>query len=246
MKIQKYLFLFFILNIAAAAVDVDRIIERSEKIMRGDSMYVQLSMKVTTPRWKREIRMQSWSKGEEKSFIKIIYPRRDKGTTFLKIGNEMWQYIPKVERTIKIPPSMMLQSWMGSDFTNDDLVKESSIVDDYEAVLVSDNKTAYLIELIPTEDAAVAWGRLMYEVNKKTYLPTKVEFYDEDDILVRIMEYKDVRKLEDRYFPFLWTMEPLTEDKEGHLTVIKVEQISINKPVKSSLFSLRALKTMSK
>jgi outer membrane lipoprotein-sorting protein len=231
----------------ASAVDVKELLRRSDDLMRGESSYSEIEMKVVTPRWQRTVKMKSWSQGTKKSFIKITYPKRDKGVTFLKIGNEMWQYIPKVERVIKIPPSMMLQSWMGSDLSNDDLVKESSIVEDYAAKLLSEDKTTYEIELLPKPDAAVAWGKVVYRLDKKNYLPVKVYFYDEDNILVRKMIYSDVQEVsKGRYLPMHWLMEPTTEDKEGHQTIIVMKKAVFNSRVDKKIFSLRSLKSMSK
>lgn len=240
------LFLFLSASLLYSAQDVKTILQKSDDLMRGATSYGEFEMQVTTPRWKRTMRMQSWSKGTKKSFIKVLYPERDKGTTFLRIDNEMWQYVPKVERTIKIPPSMMLQSWMGSDFTNDDLVRESSIVDDYTATLLEAGSPNYKIQLIPKPEAAVTWGKVILWVNTSTYVPVREEFYDEDGALVRIMKFENVTKLPDRYFPTRWTMLPQTEDKKGNTTVIIVKNMTFNKPVDAGTFSLEALKRMSK
>uniref|UniRef100_UPI00356B2A01 outer membrane lipoprotein-sorting protein n=1 Tax=Sulfurovum sp. TaxID=1969726 RepID=UPI00356B2A01 len=141
--------LFIVFSLQAN--EAQAIIKKLEKNLRGDYMYSTMSMIVTSKRGKRTVKIESWSEGNDKSFIKILYPKKDKGITFLKIDNQMWQYIPKIERTIKIPPSMMLQSWMGSDFTNDDMVKESSLEEDYNAKLLSKSTNSATLELIPKE-----------------------------------------------------------------------------------------------
>ncbi|MCI5132049.1 MAG: outer membrane lipoprotein-sorting protein, partial [Candidatus Electrothrix sp. EH2] len=107
------------------------IIKKVEDNLNGKTAEMKITMTVKTKRAERTMKMQSWSVGKDKSFIKILYPGKDKGITFLKMDNSMWQYVPRIEKTIKIPASMMLQSWMGSDFSNDDLVRESSISEDY-------------------------------------------------------------------------------------------------------------------
>ncbi|MFC1517483.1 outer membrane lipoprotein-sorting protein [Candidatus Margulisiibacteriota bacterium] len=245
---MKKILVFLILLILASAswaVDIESILEKSDQIMRGDTMSGEYDMTVVTPRWTRTVKMKSWSQGTKKSFILITYPQRDKGSTFLKINNEMWQYVPRIERTIKIPPSMMLQSWMGSDFTNDDLVKESSVVEDYNAKLLSEDDTSWKIELIPKPQAAVTWGKVIMYMTKKTYLPSKEEFYDEDGELVREMTFGDVVKLPDRYYPTKMVMIPKTADKAGHTTTVIMKNLVFNAPVKAGLFSLGSLKSMS-
>lgn len=231
---------------AQCGITAGEIIKRSEDLMRGQTAYGEMEMIVKTARWQRTIKMTSWSEGTKRSFIKITAPVRDQGITFLKLDKEMWQYVPKVERTIKIPPSMMMQSWMGSDFTNDDLVKESSLVEDYTATIVSENAASYWLELLPRPEAAVTWGKLLYQVDKKSFLPERVEFYDEDGILINILVYSAVRQFNDRLFPTKWEMLPQEEEKEGHSTTIIVHKMIFNEPLPGDIFSLRALKKLSR
>lgn len=233
-------------QLMAAKLTADEIIARAENLMRGQTAYGEMAMVVKTARWQRTIKMTSWSEGTKRSFIKITAPVRDQGITFLKLDKEMWQYVPKVERTIKIPPSMMMQSWMGSDFTNDDLVKESSLVEDYTSTIVSENAASYWLELLPRPEAPVTWGKLLYQVDKKSFLPERVEFYDEDGILINILVYSAVRQFNDRLFPTKWEMLPQEEEKEGHSTTIIVHKMIFNEPVPGDIFSLRALKKLSR
>lgn len=151
--------LFLLLPTISFAKDTADIIRKVEDNLNGKTAVMKISMAVKTKRTQRTMKMESYSIGKEKSFIKILYPGKDKGITFLKIDNTMWQYVPRIEKTIKIPASMMLQSWMGSDFTNDDLVKESSISEDYTTTLLGETKDVYQVELRPTEEAAVVWGK---------------------------------------------------------------------------------------
>ena len=139
---MKYLLIFLLFFGTLVADDAEAIVKRMDDLMRGKTSYSKLTMTVVTKRTERKMGMEGWSEGSEKSFIKILYPKKDYGITFLKIDDAMWQYVPKIEKTIKIPPSMMLQSWMGSDFTNDDMVKESSIVEDYDKTILSQDKEA--------------------------------------------------------------------------------------------------------
>jgi outer membrane lipoprotein-sorting protein len=249
---KKFIDLIVIFLIAFTPIDflnsaepsAKAIITKTDDLMRGRTNYGVYEMKIFTPRWKRTIKMEIWVKGKDKTFIEITYPAKDAGTKFLKLGYEMWNYIPKVERTIKIPPSMMMQSWMGSDFTNDDLVKESSIVDDYTHSLIGKEQIqgfpAYKIQLDPKPDAPVVWGKIILWVRIKDYVPLKQEFYNEKGELIHILNFSEIKWIGDRSIPTLWEMTPLK--KKGRKTVIKIEKIKFNIPINDSLFSLRTLK----
>ncbi len=245
---KKYLiiffFLFFLLPIYADN-KAEEIIIKMDALMRGKSSFGKYTITSTTPRWTRTMKMDSWAQGTDKAFIKINYPLKDKGTTFLKIKTDFWQYVPKIEKVIKFPPSMMLQSWMGTDFTNDDLVKESSVIDDYSHKLLKEDQNSYIIESIPKPQAAIVWGKLIQVIDKKAFFPTKVEYYDEDNNLMRILLYSNITKLPDRYFPLTWTMLPQTDDKKGNSTIVQIEEIEFNKDI-PDIFTLKALKDLAR
>ncbi|MCB0644033.1 MAG: outer membrane lipoprotein-sorting protein, partial [Phaeodactylibacter sp.] len=171
--------------------DPKEIIRKSEDKLNGKTAQGTMKMTIVRPTWKREMTMKTWSKGQEYSMVLITGPARDKGTAFLKRGKEMWNWQPSIDMEIKLPPSMMSQSWMGSDFTNDDLVSQTSIVDDFDHKLLGSETVngmdCYKIELIPHEDAAVVWGKILMWVEKNEYLQLKTEFYDEDGYLVNTM-----------------------------------------------------------
>jgi len=230
----------------AAGLSADEIVRQRDHLMRGTSSFGRYEMVVKSPRWERTVKFDAWSQGEDKSFIVITYPKKDKGTTFLRIKTDMWQYIPRIEKTIKIPPSMMLQSWMGSDFTNDDLVKESSIINDYTHKLLPQEDRVYVIESIPNPDAAVVWGKIIQRIDKETFVPVQDDFYDEDGMLVRRLLYTDTQELPDRMYPMRWSIEPLTEERKGHTTTIIIDAIELNIPIENDVFSMRALKKYSR
>lgn len=231
---------------SASELSVEQIVAKRDSLMRGDTSKGKYQMQIVSPRWERTLKMDVWSSGIDRSFIVITYPKKDKDTTFLRIKTDMWQYVPNIEKTIKIPPSMMLQSWMGSDFTNDDLVKESSIVNDYTHKMLEETSDLYVIESIPKPEAAVVWGKVVQHVDKKTFLPVSDEFYDEDGALIRKIEYSDVKELPDRRYPMRWTVKPMTEDKKGHLTIITIDEAEFNIPIDEGIFSMQALKRYSK
>ncbi|OGI08168.1 MAG: hypothetical protein A2Y40_08065 [Candidatus Margulisbacteria bacterium GWF2_35_9] len=226
---------------AYSGMTTEEIIYKAESQMRGNTSYMKMSIIIKNDRWDRNIQLESWSEGTKKSFIKIIYPEKDKGVTFLKLNTDMWQYIPKIERTIKYPPSMMLQSWMGTDFSNDDLVKESSIVNDYDKKMLSEDENSYTIELMPRPDSSVTWGKIIEYIDKKTMLPVWAKFYDEDGVLIRSIKYENVVKLQDRFFPKKWIVEPGTDDKKGNLTIMTIENMSFNNPLPQDIFTLKSL-----
>lgn len=241
----RYLSFLLIINIYLYAITSDEIIKSVEDNINGKSADMDITMIVNTSKTQRTMKMSSLSIGKDKSFIKILYPKKDKGITFLKIEHSMWQYVPRIERVIKIPASMMLQSWMGSDFSNDDLVKESSISKDYHTKLLKEDQTVYTLELIPKEDASVVWGKLIMEVSKKYFLPTLVKYYDEDDVLVRVLKYKDIKPFAQRYYPTYWEMTPQTEDKKSHSTIMKIDRAVFDKDINEAYFTKNALKRYS-
>jgi outer membrane lipoprotein-sorting protein len=235
-----------ILPLSALAYDADEIIRKVEHNLNGKTAVIELTMVVKTKRTERTMKMESYSIGKDKSFIKVLYPGKDKGITFLKVDNSMWQYVPRIEKTIKIPASMMLQRWMGSDFTNDDLVRESSISEDYTQKLQEETDEEYRVELLPTEDAAVVWGKIIMAVSKKYYLPTTVQYFDEDNMLIRELTYTDVKLFGDRFYPTKWLMLPKEPQKTANRTIIEISNAVFDAEVDESYFTKRALKRYSK
>ncbi|MCH8903746.1 MAG: outer membrane lipoprotein-sorting protein, partial [Bacteroidetes bacterium] len=203
--------------------DPAEIIRMSEQRAVGESSTAEITMKIIRPDWTREITMKLWSKNTRYALILITSPARDKGVAFLKRDKEVWNWQPTIDRVIKLPPSMMMQSWMGSDFTNDDLVRESSLITDYTYKFLGDStledRSCYKIELIPKEDAAVVWGKLMMWIDKTDYLQLRTEFYDEDGYLVNIMKASSIKELGGRLLPSRMKMIPV--DDKGQKTVIE-------------------------
>ncbi|MCF8239922.1 MAG: outer membrane lipoprotein-sorting protein [Melioribacteraceae bacterium] len=221
----------------------EEIINKAEDNLKGENAHGIIKMTVETPDYTRELKMESWWEGNEKALIVIQSPPKEAGNKTLKIGNEMWSYLKNTETTIKIPPSMMLQSWNGSDFTNDDLVRESNLTDDYTQKLLGDEKIdgelCWKIELIPEPDAPVVWGRLLYWVRKVDNLAARVDYYDEKGNLVRYMEFSGVMKMDDRLMPTRWAMH--NNIKEGNSTVIEVIKMEFDIKLNERIFSFREL-----
>ena len=240
----RFFISFFILTSLLFADEASEIMQKVDNNIRGKSIYLKLSMKVVSLGHERSIEMQSYSKGTKKSFVKILYPPRDRGITFLSLDNQMWQYVPKIERIIKIPPSMMLQNWMGSNITNDDMVKQSSIVEDYKAKILKKEGSVVTIELSPKEDAAVVWGKIITNIDTSTYTSNKDIFYDEDNKEVRIFTYKDVKKFGMYYMPTYWRVQPV--DKKNSYTEIFLEDVKYDTKMSEQYFKKSALKRFSR
>jgi outer membrane lipoprotein-sorting protein len=232
-------FLLLLLSISLFAITPKEIIKNVEHNIQSDSGYSKITMSVTTARGERTMEMESWNRGNEKSFIKILYPKQDRGITFLKIDTTMWQYVPKIEKTIKIPSSMMMQSWMGSDFTNDDMAKESSIVEDYNPQLTSDDGKKYTVTLLPKEDSAVVWGKIVMEVEKEHFIPLRAIYYNEEGGVQRILTYSEVKVYGSRYLPTVMTLIP--QDKKSNKTVVTMDEVDFDVVIDDSRFTKNAL-----
>lgn len=243
---MKWILSLLFLSTVLLANEAQAIIKKLEKNLRGDYMYSTMSMIVTSKRGKRTVNIESWSEGNDKSFIKILYPKKDKGITFLKIDNQMWQYIPKIERTIKIPPSMMLQSWMGSDFTNDDMVKESSLEEDYNAAILSKKGDSATLELIPKPNAAVVWGKIVIDVDLRDAVPLKEIFYDDMMQKVRVMTFSKVEQHGSHKIPMVMELQPLDADKKKNRTKVIFEKVNFDTKIDPSYFTKQALKRYSR
>lgn len=224
-----------------AALDI---IEKSDEKMRGTSNRSEMTMKIVRPEWSREIKMKGWSLGQEYSLILITSPARDKGTATLKRTREIWNWQPTIDRVVKLPPSMMMQSWMGSDFTNDDLVRESSIVNDYTHELIGDTviaeREAHKIQLIPKEDAPVVWGEIHAYITKMDYIQLLIKYFDEEGYLINTMVLSDIRDIGGRTIPTVLEMIPA--DNPGRKTVIIYQDMAFDVPIKENFFSIQNMK----
>ncbi|MFH1753798.1 MAG: outer membrane lipoprotein-sorting protein [Candidatus Omnitrophota bacterium] len=237
--------LFLAAHSHAEGPTAKEIVKRSDDLMRGDTSDGIYEMTVVTPDWKRTLRIHASSSGRDKTFMRILHPPTEEDITTLRIDYNMWNYLPNVERTIKIPPSMMFQPWMGSDFNNDDLVKESSVVNDYVHTILADENIdshpAYKIDLDPKPEAAVTWGKLILWVRKADFVPLRQEFYAENGKLIKVLEYSGIKEMSDRVIPTIWKMTSVT--KRGRETTIVVKEVTYNEPISDDIFSLSNLKS---
>jgi len=237
--------LLFITNdVSAQELTAVDIIKKTDELVRGKSNYAEMEMKIVRPKWERTLKFKSWAKGIDYSIVYIVYPTKEKGQVFLKREREMWNYIPSIERMVKIPPSMMMQSWMGSDLTNDDLVNASSIVVDYHhRILREEEKEGYkcwVIELKPKEDAPVVWGKIICWVTKKGYMTLRNEYYDEDEYLVNTETLGNIKNVGDRIMPTRYEIIP--DNEPGNRTILEFTHIKFNIDIEDGFFSIQNMK----
>ncbi len=228
------------------AQDATAILEKSDKKLRGKTSRAEMRIKVLRPDWERTMELKTWTKGTEYAMILITAPAKEEGTAFLKRNDEIWNWVPRVERTIKLPPSMMMQSWMGTDFTNDDLVEQSNLVTDYHHEHVGDStirgRSCHKLKLTPKKDAAVVWGKILLWIDKEEHMQLLTKFYDEKGELVNIMKGRKVKELGGRTLPSELVMIP--NDEEGHRTIMTYKSMSFNEPIEDNFFTTRKMKSL--
>lgn len=230
----------------AADPEAREIIRKADEKTRGLTSQASMTMTIVRPDWSRAISMKSWSKGRDYSLVLITAPAREKGQVFLKIKTEMWNWVPSIDKTIKIPPSMLLQSWMGSDFTNDDLVRQSSLVVDYHHSLagkeVVREKECYKLELTPLPEAGVVWGKIVMWITMEGFDQWRSEFYDEDNLLVATSNNYDIRHMGDRDIPTRLEMEP--NQKKGFKTILQINEMRYDAQIDERFFSQQMMKKL--
>lgn len=222
-------------------IDVDAVVKYFEDLYRSDSSVSVAKLIVTKPRRERTLEMKSWTRGEEKALIVIQSPAREKGTATLKVEKNLWNYLPRIKRTIRIPPSMMLASWMGSDFTNDDLVKESSYSKDYVYKLIgpSEDPKGWRVRFTAKPDIVGLWNRFELVVSEDARIPLEAEYYDRKDRLARTVHWSEIKVFDGKRIPSRMTLIP--QDKEGHKTEMIYLDIDFEVDVPEATFSLSNL-----
>lgn len=224
----------------AFALDVEALIRQVEQQYMGASSRTLSSMQVKTSHWDRSLEMEAWSLDRDYFLVRIIEPAKERGVATLKRYREVWNYLPKVDRVIKVPPSMMGGSWMGSHITNDDLVKANHIEQDYNLRLIEESETGFIVECLPKKDAAVVWGKIIYKINKTPQVPDQIDYYDEEMVRVREIHFDDVQQIGDRIVPMRLTVLPL--EKPDERTILQYRELVFDVPIDETYFSLRNLK----
>jgi outer membrane lipoprotein-sorting protein len=234
-----------VLSIPAGAQETAyNIVKKADEKMRGEKSSVStLTMEIIRPTWTRSVSFKSWTLGADYSLVFITAPAKEKGQSFLKRKNEMWNWNPAINRVIKLPPSMLAQGWMGSDFTNDDLLNQSSIVVDYTHSISGSasvsGKDCHIITLIPEENAPVVWGKIILWISKADYLEMKAEYYDEDAYLVKTETASMIKNMDGRSIATRFELVP--SDKPGNRTIVTLNSVQFNTPLTESFFSQQNL-----
>lgn len=240
MKKIFFLFFFHLMPIPFAfAQEAKDVVKKADEKAKGKTSAATITIQTIRPGWTREMSVKGWTKGNDLTLILVLAPAKEKGVVYLKRKKEVWNWIPSIERNIKMPPSMMSQSWMGTDFTNDDLVKEASILEDYnhsflEEVTI-DGRNCYKIQLLPKPKAAVVWGKVIMAIDKKDFMMLHVEYYDEDGALINTMHCTDIKMLGGRLLPA--KMEMVPANKKGNKTVLLYNTLVFDTPMDDSFFS---------
>lgn len=223
------------------AIDIKKMLTEMDALYRSSASKGTMAMTIETPDWSRTIEMAIWTKGDKYTLIRIAKPRKDKGVSFLKRDQNIWNFFPKINKVIKVPPSMMMASWMGSDFTNDDLAKDSSLIKDYKATKTQENAKQVTFALVPSSDAKSLWGKILITLDKATKLPMHQEFYDERGEKIRTMRFNDVKKLGSRKLPT--TLELIPHSKKGYRTTIRYVDMAFDAKIPDNVFTLRNLQS---
>ncbi len=237
--------LFGGLNGFAQDLTAKEIIRKADEKFQGEKSSIStMTMVIQRPTWERSIAFKNWTKGRDYSLTLITAPAKEKGQTFLKRYNDMWNWNPVISRMIKLPPSMMSQGWMGSDYTNDDILKESSIVVDYTHKILGEDSIngyyCYRIELIPLEEAAVVWGKIIKWISRDDFLQMKSEYFDEDGYLVKTENAYDVKIMDGRTIPTRIDIVPA--DKNNQKTIVYINTVKFNLPMEDDFFSQQSMK----
>jgi len=230
---------FFAAPSHGADVDVDALLKLVDDANRGNSSHAVVEMSVKTKRYERSMKMENWTLGTEKSLIRILEPAKDKGVATLKVDENLWNYLPNTDRTMKVPGAMMSGAWMGSHMTNDDLVREARFSDDFKCAIASSDDTRAVISCTPNADAAVVWGKVDVTV-RLDGVPLEQVFFDEDGEKIRTMSFEDIQDLNGT--PTAMTMRVTPHDKPGEFTVFKFLTLEVDIEVSDRLFSLQSLK----
>ncbi len=224
--------------------EAEKLLEEIDDMFRGESSVATVRMEIRTERWERTLRMRTWSRSTDQSLVRILEPPRERGTATLRVEGDLWNYLPNVDRTVKVPAGMMSASWMGSHFTNDDLVQETRFSDDYDMRVTSrpdeEPEESWIIEMTPKPRAPVVWGKVITEVRAEDRLPTETRFYDERDRLMRTMSFHDIQEMGDRRIPTRIRLTPA--DKPNEYTEMIYEELSFDVDIPDATFTIEALR----
>ena len=234
---------FFSEHMHAENLDPEKILDNVDDLYRSNASHGIITLSVITVNWQRTLTLEQWSKDEDKSLIKVLKPKKEKGLATLRVDKNIWNYMPKIKRVVKIPSSMMSSSWMGSHFMNDDLVKQSRMAEDYTFSItfegMQEEKNIVEITCIPKKNVAVVWGKVEVVVYRDDYIPIRMIYYDEDLLLSRTLEFGDIQMMDGKMIPTRMSMIPVNEPNES--TIVSWEEIQFGISIDDEFFSLRKL-----
>lgn len=220
------------------------IVDEVDRLLRGESSRGLVTLEIVTENWSRALEIRVWSLGTDYALARVLSPAKEAGTATLKIDQEVWNYLPRVDRTIKVPPSLMMGSWMGSHFTNDDLVKESRLIEDYDVEIAfegaRDGVQVWEFALTPLPEAPVVWGRIDMQVRKRDRMPTWARYYDERGRLERTVTLGDYRVMGGRLVPA--RMDVVPADEPAERTTMLYTELEFDVGLTPDFFSLRNLR----
>jgi outer membrane lipoprotein-sorting protein len=224
---------------AASDPKAIELLERVDNLYQQENSHAVMTMEIVTPDFERSMSMESWSIGLDYSLVRVLEPKKERGVSTLKRENDMWNYLPKIRKVIKVPPSMMMGSWMGSDFTNDDLMREGSWVDEFDVTL-SEDDTLYTLDLVAKPDTVTVWGAMQIIIDKSNLMPLKQVYFDEDGSAMREMIFSDIKTFGDVTLPTVMELRPL--NKPENRTRVIYESMEFDVDIDEDFFSLQNLK----
>ena len=215
------------------------LLERMDTLYQQDSAHAIMTMTVVTPDYQRTMQLESWSLGLDYALVKVLEPVRERGVATLQRDTEMWNFLPKINKVVKVPPSMMMGSWMGSDFTNDDLMRDTSWSEEYD-VSLSATADTYELQLTPFENTVTVWGGMTLSIDKASLLPLQQRYFDEDGEQMRVMNFSNVTDFDGTALPATMTLTPL--NKDGQYTEVEYQQLEFNVGLDDGFFTLQNLR----
>ena len=232
-----------ILSIGPAFSETDpkaiELLERVDNLYQQDNSHAVMTMEISTPDFSRSMSMESWALGLDYSLVRVLEPKKERGVSTLKRENDMWNYLPKIKKVLKVPPSMMMGSWMGSDFTNDDLMREGSWVDEFDVAL-SEDDSRYTLDLVAKPNTVTVWGKMQIIIDKSNLMPIKQTYFDEDGSPMREMIFSEVKSFSGVMLPTVMELKPL--NKPENVTRVIYESMEFNVDIDEDFFSLQNLK----
>jgi len=232
---------------SVSSVSAQEIVAAGEKQMRGSSSQTTMHMKIKRPSFERELVLRSWALGTDKAVVEILKPHKEEGVVSLRAQQNMWNYLPKTDQVVRVPSSLMLQSWMGSDFTNDDLMKASSLSRDYSHKLLKKERlnglSTHLIECLPLPKAPVVWGKVLHWARMEDNLPVRQEFYDDQGRLARTLTFSEFKTMDDRMIPTRLHIQKAQAPEET--TTVTYEKVLFDRDIPQSIFAQEEIRAVS-